>query len=441
MNTLRPRRPIRVLFVTDHFGYARGVIHGATRYVQTVLPRLDRHEVEPTLFILRDPHPAAQELKQVGLDPVFLSAGKWSPRPLLSLIRLIVSRRIDLLHLYGNKSILLGRLAGRLTGTPVIAHVQDMGRMAWHVRVLHRLTAELTDSALAVSRAADEYATDHLGIRRRRVRVLHSGIVAREFTDVHVGARRELRRAFGIPEDAPVIGVTSQLGPDKGHDTLLRAMRIVVDRLPQARLLIAGEGVERSRLEARLDQLGLKEAVVLAGFRRDVPEVLAAIDVFVFPALRDALAFSLLEAMAAGKPIVATRVGGVPEAITHEVHGLLVPPGEFEPLAFALHRLLLDKALQARFSRRARRRAADFDVTTHVRRLHTHYRAVLGRRTAATRRPGAAMDAITATWPQPLRVEATAPQDAADVSSRMARATDGGPAGARERRSLEPASG
>jgi len=150
----------------------------------------------------------------------------------------------------------------------------------------------------------------------------------------------EARVRMGLPAGAPVAGVVGRLEARKGHRFFLEAMRRVVDRLPEAMGLIVGEGKEKETLLAQRDALGLHDAVRIVGYWPDLAEALAALDVFVLPSLMEGHPLAILEAMAAGKPVVATDVGGNAEAVEPDATGLLVPPADPEALAGAIVSLL-----------------------------------------------------------------------------------------------------
>ena len=154
-----------------------------------------------------------------------------------------------------------------------------------------------------------------------------------------------LHEEYLIPADAQIVGVVARLEAEKGHRTLLEAWPLVLAEVPSARLLIIGEGSERDSLEAQVVSLGIEDRVVFTGRREDVPAVTAALDVAVLPSYREAQGLSVLEAMALGRPVIASRVGGIPEMIEDGVSGLLVEPHDCDALAAGIVRLLTDHPL------------------------------------------------------------------------------------------------
>jgi glycosyltransferase involved in cell wall biosynthesis len=184
----------------------------------------------------------------------------------------------------------------------------------------------------------------------------------------------DVRAELGIPPDAPVIGTVSVLRPQKALDVLLRAAKILVEEFPGLRVLIAGEGDRREALEELARELGLEGTVMFLGVRTDVPDVLAALDIAVSSSDFEGSPLSVMEYMEAARPVVATRVGGVPDLIDDGVHGLLVQPQDPAAFAAAVAELLRDPARAAEMGRRGQeRRRKEFDISVMVKRLEELY--------------------------------------------------------------------
>jgi glycosyltransferase involved in cell wall biosynthesis len=203
---------------------------------------------------------------------------------------------------------------------------------------LNQLTP-LMDRLIVVSRAIEQKISEE-GRRGVPVSLIYNGVDLERYN--HQQPCCTLHEDYSIPEDAQIVGVVARLEAEKGHRTLLEAWPLVLAAQPRAWLLIVGEGSERDSLEAEAASLGISDRVVFTGRREDVPAVTAALDVSVLPSYREAQGLSVLEAMALGRPVVASRVGGIPEMIEDGVSGLLVPPNDREALASAIVRLLAD---------------------------------------------------------------------------------------------------
>ena len=208
------------------------------------------------------------------------------------------------------------------------------------------------DRFIAISQAVKQTLLD-AGVEERRVAVVHSGIDLARFEGV---SSEGLREELGVPPDAPVVGTVAALAPRKGHGELLAATRRVLEAEPGARLVLVGDGELRDALEAQAKELDIGHAVTFTGFRSDVPRWLGLFDVFVMPSHLEGLCTSVLDALAMRRPVVATRVGGLPEIVSDGETGLLVPPRAPEALAEAVVRLLRDRALGRRLGEAGRRK-------------------------------------------------------------------------------------
>ena len=366
-----------VLFLSDHLGYAEGLIHGATTYFLNVLPALKQTGIPLTVCFLRDRHPTAERLEADGIKPIFLNRGKWDIRAMGDLIRLIRERRVNVVHAAGMKGILLGRLAARRTGARFLAHLHDTNPLDPVTKNLQQMFAGWTDGCVGISKAVCEYAVNTMGLPRDRVRVLYNALPAERYVALSVGDRRDLRRDLNLADTDQVVAIIGRLSPEKGHDPFLRASAEWLRARPAVRLLIVGDGPLRQPLHDLVKSLELDERVIFTGHRDDVPAILGVSDVIVIPSLREGLGYTALEAMAAGCPVAAFNVGGLPELIEDQATGLLAPSGNVPHLLEQLDRLLTDRILARRLTENGQRRANEFSVRAHVRDLTAIYGTLL----------------------------------------------------------------
>lgn len=279
-----------------------------------------------------------------------------------------------------------GGAAATLAGIPRLAtlHGSAYGVAKRRRAIAWRVLMRLGMPVVPVSRALASALAPALGLEAERLPVVHNGVpVPAELPDRGAATRRALRRQLGLPEDGRLLVCVGNLYPVKGHATLLRAL----PALPGARLAIAGRGAEESNLRALAAELGVANRLHLLGVVDGVDALLRAADLFVHPSRSEGLPLAVLEALAGGVPVVASRVGGIPEAVEDGRSGLLVPPGDPEALAAAIGELLADperaKALgRAGFERAAR----EFSVEAMTRRYLDLY-AELGFRPAPGSRP------------------------------------------------------
>ena len=377
-------RRLRVLTLVDHLG-ASG---GGERLAMEISKRLDRDRFEPIHCASRW-HPdasgpamraAADELLAAGVRVIGLGRGStaavWSWAPLVRLLR---RERVDVLHSHKFGSNVWGVLLGRLARVPaVVAHEHTWSYEGQPVRRFldRELIARGSDAFVAVSHEDRRRMIEVERIDPADVVFVPNGIDALPGGD---GAR--VRAELGIEPDAPVIGAVAVLRPQKALHLLLRAAAELVREHPRLRVLIAGDGPEREPLEALVGELGLGESVRLLGLRRDVPDVLAALDVAVVSSDFEGTPLAVLEYMDAGLPVVATRVGGLPDLVEHGRHGLLVEPGDASALAGAIGELLRDPARARELGAAGReRRRTEFSIDRTVRTLEDMYVQLAGRR-------------------------------------------------------------
>lgn len=256
---------------------------------------------------------------------------------------------VEVVHVHGARAAFFGRLAAASLARrrPRIVYSVH-GFAAPHyaqprrgvLLAIERALAPITDSVIAVSYAERQALLAARVTRAERIRVVWHGIDVARFHRT-VDDRDTHRLALGIPVDAPVITTVCRLDKPRDFDTLLQAFRKVVDTCPATHLLMVGNGPYRARIETRVSNLGLSSRVMLAGTRRDIPQILTASDILVLStALWEGLPFTILEAMAAGLPVVASDVGGIAEAVRHTETGYIVPQRSPEALSEGLLRLL-----------------------------------------------------------------------------------------------------
>jgi glycosyltransferase involved in cell wall biosynthesis len=287
-------------------------------------------------------------------------------------------------HMFGSN--VWAVLLGRLTGVPVVvAHEHSWAFTGARSRqfVVKHVIGRGSDVVIACSQEDRRRMIEVEGIAAGQVLFVPNGIMARPPTP-----GRSVRRELGISPEAPVVGSVGALRAEKRFDVLLRAAGQLLPRWPGLRIVIAGAGAESRALEGLATALGLARAVMLLGARDDIPDVLDAFDVAVNSSDFEGSPLSVLEYMEAGLPVVATRVGGLPQLIDDGVHGLLVPRRDPASLAVALDGLLGDadrRRAMGAAGRRRRREHFDFDVM--VGRLEDLYERLYagrrGRRTAA----------------------------------------------------------
>ena len=311
-------------------------------------------------------------------------------RALVGLFRLMRRYRPDIVHTHTAKAGVLGRLAARAAGVPVVVHTFHghvlrgyFGALATaFYRALERRLASLSDVVIAVSDAVKSDLVA-LGVAGdAKIRVIPLGLDLEPLTAAL--ARGSLREEAGVARGAPLVGIVGRLAPIKDVESFLRAAAEVVEALPAARFAVVGDGAERTLLEDECRRLGLAARVHFHGWRRDMAEVYGDLDVVVNCSRNEGTPVALIEALAAARPVVATRVGGTPDLLGDGRRGLLVPAGDPSALAAAILETLRSPGPAA-----ARAREGQAYVLVHhsARRLlddvDALYRELLSHRAAA----------------------------------------------------------
>jgi len=327
-----------------------------TQVVQTALCQHSRRQFV-TVGCLRAEGPLVTRLQSAGVPIVEFRKKKklLSVQGVSQLLRLALflrRQRFDVLHAHDIMSNLLGIPAARLAGTPVTIssrrHLADLDW--WQGPVRNRVTRwiyGLSTHVVVNSTSIRDLLVARDGVRGEKIRVIYNGVDVHQF----VSARRDKESLLpGVKKHAKLIAVVANLSPVKGHASLIVAASTVCRDYPDAIFLLIGDGQERPKLKQQVKELGLEKNFRFLGARTDVPQVLACCDLSVLPSESEGLPNSVLEAMAAGLPVVATSVGGMPELIDNEVNGLLVPPHRPDALSAAILRLLKDVDLRRRFA-------------------------------------------------------------------------------------------
>ncbi len=291
------------------------------------------------------------------------------------LARLIRAERPDLVHLHSRRGAdTWGGLAAKLAGVPsVLSRRVDNPESRLAVTLKYRLY----DHVITISEGIRQVLLSE-GLAPQKVSCVRSAVDAAPY--LPPVDRAGFRAEFGLPPDALVAGVVAQLIPRKGHRYLLSALPGLLERHPALQVLIFGQGPLEAELRAEVESRNLAAAVRFTGFRHDLPRWLGGLDMLIHPADMEGLGVSLLQASAAGVPIVTSRAGGLPEAVQDGVTGILCPPGDVTALAAAIDRLAGDAALRARFGAAGRARIlAEFSIDAMVDGNLAIYRQVLGR--------------------------------------------------------------
>jgi glycosyltransferase involved in cell wall biosynthesis len=377
MRRSSPTGPARVLLVIDELD-----IGGTEQQIVELVRSLPRERYVPIVCCFR-PGRKAQEIASLGVRVVHVpKRSRVDPRLVVALARLMRAERIDIVHTFLIGANLWGRIAAVLAGVPaVIASERNVD--IWEEllkRQLGRLLATVTHRIVANADAVRRYLISR-GLDPRRVVTIHNGVELDRFERPLDTVA--LRRSLGVAPDDVLAAVVARLEPQKGHDTIIEAAAALRERWPRLRFLFVGGGSRETELPALVARRGLADRILFTGFRTDSPDLIRAADLSVLVSTKEGLSNTLLESLAAGRPVVASHVGGNPEVVSPEV-GFLVPPRDPAALAQALTSLLADPAAAARMGAHGRERVRrDFSVQRMVSETAALYDAVEATRTVS----------------------------------------------------------
>ena len=287
--------------------------------------------------------------------------------------RLLRQRSTELVHVHSRRGAdLWGGLSARQVGLPcVISRRVDHHDARWWAGLKYALC----DHVIAISEGIRAVLLAD-GVSAEKVSCVRSAVDFERFQAASAPAT--LKARFGLPDESVVVGMAAQLIPRKGHDVLLEAVSALKDRWPHLRVLIMGKGPLGPSVVQQIQAMDLEAQVQCVGFLTDIENVLPHLDFVVHPARTEGLGVALLQAASAGVAVIASRAGGMPEAVLHERTGLLIPPGDAQALVAAMERLLVDPALAARYGAEGRRRmAAEFSIAAMAKGNLAVYRALI----------------------------------------------------------------
>lgn len=330
-------------------------IGGLQRVVTTLCETIDRRAFDVQVLCLRALGPFSTEIENMGLRVTLLpQTGRTDYMSFAKVARILRAERIDVIHTHNTQPFVDGTLGALLAGVETVVHT-DHGRMfpdKKRYMLAERMVSRFAYRVVGVSDDTARKLIHYEKIHPEKVLTIANGIDGARFTAPV--DRAAARADLGLDADSLVIGVAARLSVEKGIAYLLEALPRVVSCFPAVVLLIAGEGPLEAELRRMAKALGVDHHVRFLGPRTDIPLLLSLFDVYALPSLSEGLPMILLEAMAAGCPILATAVGGIPSAVQSEVNGLLVPPQDPASLAAALTRVLASPELRHRLADQAR---------------------------------------------------------------------------------------
>lgn len=351
---------------------------GAEQIVVDLATHLDRRFFEPMVCCLNEKGRFAPQLEMLGVKVVALhKRPKFDPWIIFKLVSVFKKEKVKLIHTHLFTANLWGRMAAKLAGIPVVSteHGMDVWRKKHHLAI-DRFLTPFNERMVFVSEAVRSFYETRIPSLNGKAKVIHNGINTLNFDSAVAAA--EIRRSLGIGEGRKVIGIVGRLVPEKAHVDFIETIQILLEKHQDVVGVIVGEGKLEEQLKTRVREAGIEDRVIFTGFRSDVSTLYPAMDIFVMTSLREGFPLTILEAMAAGVPVVATAVGGVKECIDHGKDGLLVPVTDTIALVDAISKLLEDKELKARLIQAGKEKVrTHFNVERMVKDYESLYEEVV----------------------------------------------------------------
>jgi glycosyltransferase involved in cell wall biosynthesis len=362
----------RVLFLSHAF-----MVGGAEEMVLNLVRHLPPR-FEPAVACIHEAGPIGEEIRRSGVPFTVLGLTPGIARP-LDVLRLrdrLMALAPTIVHTFLLTGSLYGRFAAQMTNVPIVIGTEVNiyeNKRPLHAR-MERWLMRGTDAVVASAASVKDYYVTQVGADPAKVEVIYNAVDWAQLQTTM--SRDEFRKSAGVPVDAPVAGIIARLTGQKAHRVLFEAM--AAPALSNLHLIVVGDGELRDDLRSRVESLAIAGRVHFLGARRDLGNVLAAIDIFAMPSYWEGLPLSMVLAMGAGLPVVASRVAGIPEVVSDRVSGLLVDPGNSDQLARALEALVADPGLRKRLGDEARTFVTPrFGVDGYVRSIVSLYDRLL----------------------------------------------------------------
>ena len=363
-------------------------VGGAQHGLLLGLPRLDPERYEHIVCSLMNRIPMAEQFRESGIEVHSLGLNRRTDLSVaIKLSKLMKKVRPDILHTYLLHANVLGRIVGRLVGIPVIiGSERTIGQAGRWGRLATKLSNPLTDAVEVNSELGAKAIEVDLGVPPKKIEVVRSGVDLHKFG--RSTKRAMLRSELRIKEDQHLVLYIGRLRPVKGIEYGLRAFAAAQSQQHSMHMALAGEGEQLDYLKNIASELRISEFVTFLGIRNDLPDLLSAADSVLMPSLKEGFPRTAIEAMASGKPIIATDVGGTSEAIIDGETGILVPAQNIEVMTSALLKLVNDKNLRSKLGEAGRQRSKNnYSANNYATRLDQLYRQLLNQHRPSTQMP------------------------------------------------------
>ena len=367
-------RKINVIHLVEEL-----TIGGLEKILTSIVLNLDKKKYNVSVWCLREGGFFANKLVKEGIDFKILHIStSRNPLSIYKLYKLFKAHKVDIIHTHAYSAGTIGRMSAFLAGVPVIISqnhsVYDYYNGYYHF--VEWLLSLITDRVICISDIVNRFANETQRINAKKLITIHNGINS-EYT---VSKKRTscLRKELNISVDHSVICTIAHMEEHKGIKYLLESASLLLESRKDITFLLVGEGALKEELKIHCTGLKIEKNVIFTGERSDIPEILSLTDIFVLPSLREGLPLTILEAMACGKPVITTNVGGVPEVVKDGVSGILVPPEDPEAIHSAMNELLDDREKLKKMGHNGKRVFSEsFDSKTMIGKIEDLYDSLM----------------------------------------------------------------
>jgi glycosyltransferase involved in cell wall biosynthesis len=289
-------------------------------------------------------------------------------RAFFEIWKLIKKSKPLIVHTHSSKAGLLGRLVAKLAGIPIIVHTPHghvffgyFGSFKTKIFILlEKVASRITYKIVALTNREKE---DHIMFRianKDKFIVIPSGVELNKFKEVPYNEKQNFKKELGVPQNSLIVGTVGRLEPVKAPEFLIEAAKYIIPKYPTTYFIFAGDGHLKQNLEKKASDFGIKNNIIFLGWRNDIAKIISTYDIFALPSLNEGMGRVLVEAMALGKPIVASNAGGIPDLVTHGKNGFLVPPKDPRELANYIQILIEDEEKRAKMGEAGKEMAENF---------------------------------------------------------------------------------
>ena len=306
--------------------------------------------------------------------------------------KILKKNKPSIVHTHTSKAGLLGRFAAKLTHIPIVVHTPHghvffgyFGPIKTKIFIiLEKLVSLITDRIVALSEREKQDSTKFKIAHEDKFVVIHSGVELDRFKELTSSEKQNFKKKLGIPENSLIVGTVGRLEPVKGPEFLIKAAKFIISKYPNTFFIFTGEGYLRENLEEQALKLGLENNLIFLGWRADVTKVISIYDVFALPSLNEGMGRVLVEAMALGKPIVASNIGGITDLVAHGKNGFLVPTKNPKELAKYIQILLEDTEKRGKMGLAGKEMALNFSDEIMVESISNMYNELINEKNIVT---------------------------------------------------------